>query len=67
MADSRPHPNQLSQNVWEWDPAVRIIFRGTWVAQSIKRLTLDFRSGRDLRALELNPTSGSTLSVAESA
>ena len=26
--------------------------RGTWVAQSVKRLTLDFGSGHDLRILD---------------
>ena len=31
-------------------------------AQSIKRLTLDFASGHDLRVMTLSPTSGSLLS-----
>ena len=35
---------------------------GTWVAQFIKHLTLDFSSGHDLRFVSSNPTSGSILS-----
>ena len=30
-------------------------WRGTWVAQSVKRLTLDLGSGHDLAACELEP------------
>ena len=37
--------------------------KGAWVAQSVKRLTLDFGSGRDLRFVSSSPTSGSTLIV----
>ena len=29
--------------------------RGTWVAQSVKRLTLDFSSGQDLKVCESKP------------
>ena len=29
--------------------------RGAWVAQSVKRLTLDFGSGRDLTVGEIEP------------
>ena len=39
---------------------------GAWVVQYIKRLTLDFGSGHDLRVVRSRPTSGSGLS-AESA
>ena len=35
---------------------------GTWVAQPIKHMTLDFDSGHSLRVMRLNPTMGSTLS-----
>ena len=35
---------------------------GTWVAQSVKHLTLDFGSGRDLRVLGWSPALGSRLS-----
>ena len=28
---------------------------GTWMAQSVKRLTLDFNSGHDLMVYEINP------------
>jgi len=35
---------------------------GTWVAQSVNHLTLDFGSGRDLRVMGLSPTLGSVLS-----
>ena len=31
------------------------MFRGTWVAQSVKRLILDFRSGHGLTVLEFEP------------
>jgi len=33
------------------------------LAQSVKRLTLDFRSGHDLRVIRLSPTLGSALGV----
>jgi len=36
--------------------------RGTWVAQSVKRPTLGFGSGRDLRVVRWSPASGSALS-----
>ena len=36
---------------------------GTWVAQSVKRLTLDLSSGFDLRIVSLSPSLGSTLDV----
>jgi len=36
---------------------------GTWVAQSDECLTLDFRSGRDLRVVGLSPLSGSALGM----
>ena len=36
---------------------------GTWVAQSVKRLTLDFGSGRDSRVMGSSPALGSALSV----
>ena len=45
-------------------PAENIIIkgaRGSWVAQSIKHLTLDFSSGHGLRVLGLSLGSGSTL------
>ena len=35
--------------------------RGTWVAQSVKRLTLDFSSGLDLRVVSSSSTLGSLL------
>ena len=35
---------------------------GTWEAQLVKHLTLDFGSGYDLRIERLSPTSGSMLS-----
>ena len=38
-------------------------FRGTWVAQSVERPTVDFSSGHDPRVMGLNPISGSVLSV----
>ena len=36
-------------------PLKRSVSRGTWVVQSVKHLTLDFRSGRDLAVHELEP------------
>ena len=40
-----------------------LTFRGAWVAQSAKWLTLGFGSGLDLRVLGWSPTSGSVLSI----
>ena len=37
--------------------------RGTWVAGSVKYLTVDFGSGHDLRVMRLSPTSGFTVSM----
>ena len=40
-----------------------IILGGAWVAQSVKRLTLDFDSGHDLAVRELELQSGSALTA----
>ena len=37
--------------------------KDTWVAQSVKRPTLDFCSGHDLTIMESSPTLGSVLGV----
>ena len=37
---------------------IRLYFRGTWVAQSVKGLTLDFSSGHDLMVREFEPRVG---------
>ena len=37
--------------------------RGAWVAQLVKRPTLDFSSGRGLKVLGSSPALGSALSV----
>ena len=37
--------------------------KGTWVAQSVKHLTLDFGSGHDLRAMRLSHMADSWLGV----
>ena len=37
--------------------------RGTWVAQSLKHLALDFGSGHDLTVVRSSPMSDSTLNV----
>ena len=37
--------------------------RGAWVAQSVKCLTLDFKSGHDFMVVRLNPVSGSVLGM----
>ena len=34
------------------------LFRGTWVAQSVKHLTLDFSSGQELVVYEFKPQIG---------
>ena len=36
---------------------------GTWVAHSVKGLTLDFGSDHDLRVVRLSPTSDSVLGM----
>ena len=36
----------------------QVYFRGAWVAQSVKILTLDFGSGHDLMVCELEPRIG---------
>ena len=36
---------------------------GAWVAQSVKRRTLDFGSGHDLRAMRSSPVFGSALGI----
>ena len=38
-------------------------FRDTWVAQSVKRPTLDFGSGHDLMVMRSSPMSGSILGM----
>ena len=38
-------------------------FRGTWVAQVVKRRTLDFSSGHDLTVRGIEPTLGSVLTA----
>ena len=41
----------------------KFLFRGAWVAQSVKHLILDFSLGHGLKIVRWNPESGSTLSV----
>lgn len=36
---------------------------GSWVAQPVKRTTLDFSAGRDLKGMRLSPVLGSTQGV----
>ena len=38
-------------------------WRGTWVAQSVKHLTLDFSSGHDLRVVRPSPALDSVLGM----
>ena len=52
---STPDILQISVNI-------RVTLGGTWVAQSVKCLTLDFRSGHDLSVIRLSPMPGSALS-----
>ena len=42
---------------------LKVKIQGTWVAQSVKHLTLDLSSGLDLRVLSSSPTLGSMLGV----
>ena len=37
--------------------------RGTWVAQLVKHLTLEYGSGHDPRVVGLSPASGNTLGM----
>ena len=37
--------------------------RGAWVAHSVRRPTVDFGSGHDLRVMRLSPVLGSMLSM----
>ena len=41
----------------------RFLFRGAWVAQSVKCATLDFGSGQDLLVVRSSPEWGSTPTV----
>ena len=43
--------------------AIKTHKRGTWVAQSVEHLTLDFSSGHDPRVVRLSPTLALALSV----
>ena len=43
--------------------ARRVASWGTWVAQLLKHLTLDFISGHDLTVVRWNPVSGSVLGM----
>ena len=42
---------------------LKMPIRGHWVAQLVKRPTLNFCSGHDLRVIRLSPALGSTLGV----
>lgn len=59
-----PSDNVTSYKAWHSENAVTKskYHRGAWVMSSVKRLTLDLGSGRDLRAVGLSPTLGSALS-----
>ena len=51
---------------WEcgWAVSIKMLRDGgTWVAQLVKHLTLDLRSGLDLEVVGSSPLSGSMLSV----
>ena len=43
--------------------ATKNLLQGTWVAQSVGRLTLDFGSGHDLTVVGSSPVSASTRSM----
>lgn len=53
------YPNKMLVSIFTRD-------RGTWAAQSAKRLTLCFGSGHDLRIMRSSPTSGSALALSVS-
>ena len=46
-----------------WKHLNPLSFRGTWVAQLVKRLTLDFNSGHDLTVHEFEPRFGRYVSA----
>ena len=41
----------------------KTVLRGTWVAQSVEHLSLDFSSGHDCMVLRWSPASGLSLSL----
>ena len=45
----------FSQKQHSTSMATQSGFKGTWVAQSVKRPTLDFSSGHDLTVMRLSP------------
>ena len=52
--------NVVVTQMYTWDKTVQ---RGAWVAQSVKRPTLNFGSGHDLMVQDPRPTSGSMLTA----
>ena len=42
---------------------IKDVYRDTWGAQSVERLTLDFGPGHDARVVGSSPVAGSMLSV----
>ena len=51
----------LGEHVYSFPRAENFKNRGTWVAQSVERQTLDFRSGHDLAIMISSPTVDSAL------
>ena len=43
---------------WNYTKCSINIDMGTWVAQSVKHLTLDFSSGHDVRVMRSSPMAG---------
>ena len=62
LAQEKPPDPRWNQEIF---PGIvfRTRMRGTWVAQSIESLTLDFSSDHDPRVVGWNPASGSVWSV----
>ena len=55
--------NPQIQEVHLPDKIYKKKYRGTWVAQMIEHIALDFSSSHDPRVMESSPASGSVLSV----
>ena len=59
---NRPTPKMLCKHD-QGKLLLRSIFGGAWVAQSVKRPTLAFSSGRNLTVMRSRPTWGSALNM----
>ena len=53
--ETNENENTMIKNLWDKVKAVVMWGGGTLVAHLVKRLTLDFRSGRDLTVSKIEP------------